>query len=43
MTLRKRIADSVWGRDPRFGHAFDYAMIALVAAATFLMATDIDG
>jgi len=37
---KSRIADFVWGRDPRYGHAFDYAMIVLILVSVGLMATE---
>jgi voltage-gated potassium channel len=30
----------VWGRDPRFGHAFDYAMMALIVLSISIMALE---
>ena len=38
--VKSRIADFVWGRDPRYGHAFDYAMIVLIVISIGLMAIE---
>ena len=37
---KSRIADFVWGRDPRYGHAFDYAMIVLIVISIGMMAIE---
>ena len=37
---KSRIADFVWGRDPRYGHAFDYAMIVLIVISIGMMASE---
>ena len=34
------LSDFVWGRDPRFGHAFDYAMIVLIVISITVMAIE---
>ncbi|MGB7288225.1 MAG: ion transporter [Salaquimonas sp.] len=34
------LGDFVWGRDPRFGHAFDYAMIGLIVLSISVMAIE---
>ncbi len=37
---KDKIANFVWGRDPRFGHAFDYAMMALIVISISIMAIE---
>lgn len=37
---KSKIGDFVWGRDPRFGHAFDYVMIALIVVSVSVMAIE---
>ena len=37
---KEEIGDFVWGRDPRFGHAFDYAMIVLIVLSISIMAIE---
>ncbi len=40
MIEKSKIGDFVWGRDPRFGHAFDYAMIVLIVLSISVMAIE---
>lgn len=37
---KTKIGDFVWGRDPRFGHAFDYVMIVLIVLSISVMAIE---
>lgn len=39
-SFKQRLADFIWGRDPRYGHAFDYAMIALIVAVIVMMSVE---
>jgi len=38
--MKKRIGDIIWGRDARYGHGFDYVMIAIIFFSVTLMALD---
>lgn len=38
--MKHNIADFIWGRDPRYGHAFDYAMIVLIVISIAAMAIE---
>ncbi len=38
--MKNRIGDFIWGRDPRYGHAFDYAMIVLIVISICAMALE---
>lgn len=38
--MKQRIGDFIWGRDLRFGHAFDYAMIVLIVISIALMSVE---
>jgi voltage-gated potassium channel len=40
LSNKDRIGDFVWGRDPRFGHAFDFAMMALIVISISIMAIE---
>lgn len=37
---KKQIFDLIWGRHPKWGHAFDYIMIALILVSVSLMAIE---
>lgn len=37
---KKHIADVIWGRHERWGHAFDYVMMAIIFASVSLMAIE---
>jgi len=38
--MKQTIGDFIWGRDPRYGHAFDYLMIVLIVISIGLMAIE---
>jgi voltage-gated potassium channel len=38
--MKQRIGDIIWGRDARFGHGFDYVMIAVIFFSVTLMAAE---
>jgi voltage-gated potassium channel len=37
---RQRVGDFVWGRDPHYGHLFDFAMIALIMISIVVMSIE---
>ena len=37
---RQRVGDFVWGRDPHYGHLFDFAMIALIMISIVVMSVE---
>lgn len=38
--MRERIGAIIWGTDPRWGHGFDYAMLALIMASVLAMSIE---
>lgn len=38
--MKQTIGEFIWGRDPRYGHTFDYLMIVLIVISISLMAIE---
>ncbi len=38
--MKQKLGEFIWGRDPRYGHAFDYVMIVLIVISISLMAVE---
>lgn len=38
--MKQKLGEFIWGKDPRYGHAFDYVMIFLIVISISLMAIE---
>ena len=38
--MKRTLGDIIWGRHERYGHTFDYVMIAIIVASVSLMAVE---